>query len=48
MLEKINLDPSSSYSWNLLFLLPKAILFSPLRGGKNSGQSLKTTIENRI
>ena len=40
-------DPSF-HNWHALFLFPKVILFSPLRGGRSSARSLPDVIKDRL
>ena len=40
-------DPSV-FNWRLLLLFPKAVLYTPLRGGRNSTRNLPTVILDRI
>ena len=46
-LEKACHDPSFR-NFHVLFLIPKLILFSPVRRGKNTGRNQKTAILDRI
>lgn len=47
LLHKAVNDPSP-FNYRLILLFPKAVLFSPLRGGRNSSRNLTTTIADRL
>lgn len=40
-------DPTS-YNYRLILMFPKAVLFSPIRGGRNSSRNLVATILDRL